>query len=222
MKAGRQVERLADRRAHMRRPDVTAERLADRRAHMRRPDVTAERLADRRAHYFMDQQIGLHGTIVSLALGVAGLAAASLFEVSPADRPYHPLLWLLWSTSLVGVGTVYSGMTVSVYAFPSTIPSALDMFLPVGVGLMEFMLFAVLTSPLNSQLSSRSVVIVWFGCFCLFCCFASMVIIRVRCSSSTPSMSHRQPRWPSTRWSRSCAGILAGRAAALWSARHCL
>lgn len=38
------------------------------------PVVTAERLADRRAHYFMDQQIGLHGTVVSLALGVAGLA----------------------------------------------------------------------------------------------------------------------------------------------------
>ena len=35
--------------------------------------VTADRLAERRAHYFMDQQIGLHGTIVSIALGVAGL-----------------------------------------------------------------------------------------------------------------------------------------------------
>jgi hypothetical protein len=161
-------------------PGVAAERTADRHAHVRRPGVTAEHLADRRAHYFMDQQIGLHGTIVSLALGVAGLAAASLFEVSPASRPYHPLLWLLWCTSLVGVGIVYSGMTVNVYALPSTIPSALDMFLPVGVGLMEFMLFAVLTSPLNSQLSPHSVVVVWFGCFCAFGCFASLVIIRIR------------------------------------------
>jgi hypothetical protein len=37
---------------------------------------------------------------------------------------------LLWLTSLVAVGTVYSGMTVSVYALPSTIPSAVDMFMP--------------------------------------------------------------------------------------------
>jgi hypothetical protein len=32
---------------------------------------------ERRAHYFMDQQVSLHGTIVSIALGVAGLAAAT-------------------------------------------------------------------------------------------------------------------------------------------------
>jgi hypothetical protein len=55
--------------------------------------VTGARLADRRAHYFMDQQIGLHGTIVSIALGVAGLAAASMFDVQAADRTYHALLW---------------------------------------------------------------------------------------------------------------------------------
>ena len=61
-----------------------------------RPVVSGARLADRRAHYFMDQQIGLHGTIVSIALAVAGLAAASLFDVRAADRPYHALLWVLW------------------------------------------------------------------------------------------------------------------------------
>lgn len=142
--------------------------------------VTADRLADRRAHYFMDQQIGLHGTIVSLALGVAGLAAASLFEVSDADRPYHELFWLLWLASLFAVGVVYSGMTVNVYALPSSIPSAVDMFLPFGIGLMEFLLFAVLTTPLSSQLSPRAVVVVWFSCMGLFGCFASGVIIRVR------------------------------------------
>jgi hypothetical protein len=145
-----------------------------------KPQVpTIEQLADRRAHYSKDQRNGLHGTIISLALGVAGLSAASIFEVSPADRPYHPLLWLFWLISLVSVGTVYSGMTVNVYALPSTIPGALDIFLPLGMGLAEFMLFAVLTSPLNSQLSPRSLVAVWFGCFCLFSCIASMSIIRV-------------------------------------------
>jgi hypothetical protein len=142
--------------------------------------VTADRLADRRAHYFMDQQIGLHGTIVSIALGVAGLAAASLFQVGTADRPYHALLWLLWIASLLAVGVVYSGMTVSVYVLPSTIPNAADMFLPFAVGLTEFMLFAVLTTPLTTQLGPRPLIALWFTCLCLFGCFASVIIQRMR------------------------------------------
>jgi hypothetical protein len=150
--------------------DPTANRLT----------VTADRLADRRAHYFMDQQIGLHGTIVSIALGVAGLAAASLLQVRAADRPYHGLLWLLWIASLLGVSVVYSGMTVSVYVLPSTIPSAADMFLPFAVGLSEFMLFAVLTTPLTAQLGPRSLIALWFACLCLFGCFASIIIQRMR------------------------------------------
>lgn len=141
--------------------------------------VTADQLPDRRARYFMEQQIGLHGTIVSIALGVAGLAAASLFEVRPADRPFQVLLWLLWIASLFAVGVVYSGMTVMVYALPSTIPTALDMFLPFAVGLTEFMLFAVLTTPLADQLTPRSIVALWFGCLSLFGCFASIYIRRV-------------------------------------------
>jgi hypothetical protein len=147
---------------------------------MSRMTVTADRLTDRRAHYFMDQQIGLHGTIVSIALGVAGLAAASLFEVRSVDRPYQALLWVLWMGSLLAVAVVYSGMTVSVYALPSTIPTATDMFLPFGIALTEFMLFAVLTTPLTAQLAPRSIVALWFGCLCLFGCFASIIIQRVR------------------------------------------
>jgi hypothetical protein len=128
----------------------------------------------------MDQQIGLHGTIVSIALGVAGLAAASLFDVRAADRPYQALLWVLWGASLLGVAVVYSGMTVAVYAVPSTIPSALDMFLPFAIGLTEFMLFAVLTTPLTAQLDPRSIVVLWLSCLCLFGCFASAAIQRIR------------------------------------------
>ena len=126
--------------------------------------------------YFMDQQIGLHGTVVSIALGVAGLAAASLFDVSRADRPDHMLFWGLWITSLLGVAIVYSGMTANVFALPNMIPGAFDMFLPFGQALMEFMLFAVLTSPLTRQLSPRSVIAVWFGCFGLFGGFSAILV----------------------------------------------
>jgi hypothetical protein len=72
----------------------------------------------------MDQQVGLPGTIVSIALGVPGLAAASLINVPRPDRPCHELLWLFWAVSLVVVGAVHSRMKVAVYISPSAIPSA--------------------------------------------------------------------------------------------------
>ena len=77
-------------------PDMTS-----RQSGPVRHSATEKMLKERRAHYFMDQQVSLHGTIVSIALGVAGLAAASLFKVQSSDRPYHLLFWLLWVTSIL-------------------------------------------------------------------------------------------------------------------------
>ena len=71
-------------------------------------------------------------------------------------------------------------MTVSVYVLPSTIPTVADMFLPFAVALTEFMLFAVLTTPLTAQLGPRPLIALWFGCLCLLGCFASIIIQRVR------------------------------------------
>jgi len=42
------------------------------------------------------------------------------------------------------------------------------------------MLFAVLTTPLTAQLGPRSIVVLWLSCLCLFGCFASIIIQRVR------------------------------------------
>lgn len=144
------------------------------------PVMTAGQLNDRRGHYLMDQQIGQYNTIVSIALGVAGLAAASLFDVAPRDRAFRVLFWVLWATSVLFVATIYSGMTANVYAAPAEIPGLQDMFLPFALALSEFMLFATLTSPLNSHLSPRAVVLVWFGCVCLLGFFAALAIRHAR------------------------------------------
>lgn len=138
--------------------------------------MTADQLNDRRSHYLMDQQIGLYNTIVSIALGVAGLAAASLFDVGPADQAFRTLFWVLWAISLLFVTVIYSGMTTNVYATPDGIPGLQDMLLPFALALSEFMLFATLTSPLNSHLSPRAVVAVWFSCICLLGFFSALAI----------------------------------------------
>lgn len=142
--------------------------------------MTASQLNDRRSRYLMDQQIGLHNTIVSIALGVAGLAAASLFDIDHAHQAFRMLFWALWAISVLFAATIYSGMTANVYAAPNEIPGPQDMFLPFGLALSEFMLFSTLTSPLNSHLSPRTVVTVWFGCICLLGLFAALAIRRAK------------------------------------------
>jgi hypothetical protein len=142
--------------------------------------VDTDELNERRAHYYMDQQVGIYSIVLSIALGVAGFAAASIIHVPRADRPYHALLWVLWLTSLVAVAIVYSGMNANVYALPNRTPDLFDMLLPFAMALMEFILFAVLTSPLPKQASPRVIVAVWFASFGLFGCVACTVILRVR------------------------------------------
>jgi len=142
--------------------------------------VTGHELNERRDRYYMDQQVGAYSIVLSIALGVAGLAAASLFSVSPADRPYRVMFWTLWALSLAAVAIAYSGMTVNVFALPNRIPDPLDIFSPFIMALLEFTLFAVLTRPLTDQVSPRSVIALWFGCFATFSCLASLVITRIR------------------------------------------
>lgn len=138
--------------------------------------VSASELNERRDRYYMDQQVGAYGIVLSIALGVAGLAAASLFFFTPADRPFRLIFWALWLTSLAGVAVVYSGMNVNAFALPNRVPDLLDIFSPFLMALLEFTLFAVLTRPLTNQISPRSVVALWFGCFGLFGCAATLVI----------------------------------------------
>jgi hypothetical protein len=142
--------------------------------------VTARELNERRDRYYMDQQVGAYSIVLSIALGVAGLAAASLFSVAPADRSYRVMFWVLWVLSLAAVAIAYSGVTVNVFALPNRIPDPLDIFSPFIMALLEFTLFAVLTRALTDQISPRSVVALWFGCFATFSCLACLVITRIR------------------------------------------
>lgn len=142
--------------------------------------VSAREVSERRDRYYMDQQVGAYSIVLSIALGVAGLAAASLFYVTPEDRSYRVSFWALWLTSLVAVAIVYSGMNVNAFALPGRVPDLMDIFSPFAMALLEFALFAVLTRPLTSQIPPRSVVVIWFGTFGIFCCLASLVITRVR------------------------------------------
>ena len=77
--------------------------------------------------------------------------------------------------SLLFVTVIYSGMTTNVYATPDEIPGLQDMLLP-SLWRYTNSVFATLTSPLNSHLSPRAVVAVWFSCICLLGFFSALAI----------------------------------------------
>jgi hypothetical protein len=161
--------------ANILRPDVDGRRNSLAMSRL----VGTDELNERRWQYYMDQQVGVYSIVLSISLGVAGLAAASLLY-SSTDRSYRALFWVLWFISLLAVAIVYSGMNANVYALPNRTPDVMDIFFPFAMALMEFMLFALLTRPLAGQASPRSVIAAWFGCFGLFSCLACTVILRIR------------------------------------------
>lgn len=63
--------------------------------------------------YLMNHQIGLHTTVVGIALAVGGLALASLLGTSRLYHDEYALLWLLWLASMLSCIVVYNGVVTA-------------------------------------------------------------------------------------------------------------
>jgi len=145
-----------------------------------REELGRQRLRQRHDSLLPDHYVGLHVTVVSVVLGVAGIAAASLLTPSSLARGYQPLFWILWVVSLLATATVYAGVMVGAFLLPARIPNVWDLCLPLLQALSELLLFAVLSAPLTGLKSPRSAVIVWLSCIAIFGALASLSILRAR------------------------------------------
>jgi hypothetical protein len=58
-------------------------------------------MVERLDSYFFNHYVGLHSTVVSVEMAVAGLAAASLLGTSKIYHGDYVLLWLLWLASVL-------------------------------------------------------------------------------------------------------------------------
>jgi hypothetical protein len=85
-------------------------------------------VAERLDSYFLNHYVGLHSTVVSIAMAVAGLAAASLLGTSKIYHGNYALLWLLFLTSVLCCTVVYMGVISSVIVIPASMPSAFAKF----------------------------------------------------------------------------------------------
>jgi hypothetical protein len=141
--------------------------------------LTPAQLRERLHTHLIDHYTQLHGTLVSITLGAAAFAAAGFFtaKTKPADSI---LMWLFWVGGLLIVGAVYAGAVTGVFVLPGGIPSLLDLFIPLGIGLSQFMVFGVLTANVVAISDPDGIVIGWFAAMTAVAVFAVLGIWRAR------------------------------------------
>jgi hypothetical protein len=83
-------------------------------------------------------------TVVSVALGIGGVAAVTLIPTSPKLHGYQVAFWLLWLASLLATAVAYAGTMIGSLFLPARLPAVTDLLLPLALGVSEFFLFAVL------------------------------------------------------------------------------
>jgi hypothetical protein len=140
--------------------------------------ISKSQLRDRHGTYLVDRLLNLHNMIASVALGVAGLAAASLI-VSPKEfRDYQIMFWILWTASLLAVATAYAGAIIGSIFLPTRMPAISDLLIPLSIGVFEFLLFGILAHKATGLISPASVTAAWFFSFSGFGIFAAGAVWR--------------------------------------------
>jgi hypothetical protein len=150
-----------------------------RRIRSPEPKIDITELRGRYKAYLGSHYLGLHITVVSVVLAVAGVAAASLIT-RPMGPDYDLIdLWLLWVGSLGATAVAYGGPMVGVFALPASIPSASDLLLPLLVGISEFLLFTILIHQVT-PVGLNNLVDTWLIIMACFAALAELSILRAR------------------------------------------
>ncbi|RRR98537.1 hypothetical protein [Glycomyces terrestris] len=142
-------------------------------------DLTMRMVLQRREAYLSEHYIGLHFTVVSLALGTAGVTAALLLAAGTLPADYAVLFGFLWATTVLATITAFGAATVGSVLLPSRLPSISDLVLPLLIAICEFLLFAILAPQAGSDTAPRRAVITWYFLMAAFCALAAVAIARV-------------------------------------------
>jgi hypothetical protein len=141
-------------------------------------EVTGETLRQRYDSYLIDHYLSLHVTIVSVTLAVAGIGAAALLAPSAQHGKYQLLLWAMWGASLLAAADAYAGPMTGAILLPPRIPNAVDLALPLLLGVCEFVMFAVLGSQGIGAIPVNTILIGWWFAFAAFAVIAAGSVAR--------------------------------------------
>lgn len=138
------------------------------------------RLRARQDTYLANHYVGLHNMAVSVALAVAGVAAASLLGLPPAFHAFATLLWMMLATSMLAITVAYAGTVTGAPFLPARLPALPDLILPLSLAVTEFFLFAVLAHQVNALNTPQTTVVAWYVTSAGFGMFASLSVARAR------------------------------------------
>jgi hypothetical protein len=141
-------------------------------------DVDQNLLRQRFETYSVDHYTGLHNTVVSVVLAVAGLSAASLAGSHAQYGRSYPLLWMLWAASLLLCAAIFAGTMSGSVAMPPLMPTITDLLVPLLLGVGEFLLFGVLAHQITGLNRPSSVAEAWFISLAVVCLCAAAAITR--------------------------------------------
>jgi hypothetical protein len=136
-------------------------------------------IRERYKSYLANHYLGLHITVVSVVLALAGAAAASLAARHMGANHQLLVLWLLWAGSLAAAAVAYGGPMVGAFALPAQIPSITDLLLPLLLGIVELMLFSLLIRQITVA-DFTTIVSRWTALIGLFAILAMLSVLRAR------------------------------------------
>jgi hypothetical protein len=137
-------------------------------------------LRARQDTYLTNHYVNLHNMVVSVALAVAGVAAASLLGLPPTFHAFAPLLWMMLASSMLAVAVAYAGTATGASILPARIPALSDLVLPLMLAVTEFFLFGVLAHQVNTVNSPQATIEAWYLASVGFGVFSSLSVARAR------------------------------------------
>ncbi|TDD81327.1 hypothetical protein E1293_18830 [Actinomadura darangshiensis] len=142
------------------------------------PKISKDQLLVRMDMYLSERYLNLHNTLVGVALGIAGLAAANLLSASGDYEHYQTAFWMLWVASLLAVVVAYAGTVIGSVLLPAQPPEMLDLLIPLALGIFEFLLFGLLAHKVTGLTDPSRVTFAWFIAFTAFALTAAGAIGR--------------------------------------------
>jgi hypothetical protein len=127
------------------------------------------------AHY-----LSLEVTVVGVALAMAGVALADLITEPYSLGVRLVLLWLLWVGGVLAIAVAYAGPMIGAFALPPSIPTVIDLLPSLAMGVVEFLMFAVLIRQVTPGSKLDTVVNTWLWVMAAFGVVAFLTIVRAR------------------------------------------
>ena len=142
--------------------------------------ITRRDIRERQQANLTNHYLSLEVMVISVALAIAGLAAASLIAGPGNPSSDLALLWLLWIGGLLATAVAYAGPMIGAFALPPSIPTIVDLLPPLGLGVVEFLMFAVLIRQVAPVVRFSSVFGTWLWLVAIFGVIALIAIGRAR------------------------------------------